>query len=601
MRRSALLLAVLTALPFVVAATPAPSAVAGPPAPVFDYVTMSDGVEIAVGVAFPEGFSTDSGRKWPAIFEMDGYAGGGTTINPASYRNKYVTIYASVRGTGCSGGRFDLFDRRHAEDGKEIIDGWIVEQPWSNGKVGITGYSYPGLTGVLVASTQPEHLEAISLGGLIDDLYRGLVNMGGVANHGFPVYWPGAFRPAVELAGNASRYVTETTSGDPRCAANIATRPAPDAFEQPFLRGLTQQEDGPWWQLRALTTWVDRIDAPIHITHHYQDEQTGPRGGHTLWERISEDVPKRLVMTNGRHGRTVAENIDRLNWLDCWIIHEGNGCAGDVADPEQRVRLHFETTGNSATNPPVIGSDFPLPQTGWSEYHLRADGSLTEEVPGADEGASTYVSTPRGRQNGGYTMNGLSASSGPDELTYALDFEEPTAIAGPITATLWATSVSPETEFFVTLIDEGPDGSYQYLQRGMLRASHRAVDELRSERIENGPYAGTIHRPHRPHTNPQVVVPGTATEYLVEVFPVGHVFREGHRLLVKISAPPTTDPVSELYAYDLAVAGSVVQIHHDAEHPSRLLLPVLRSLPPIADEAPACGAQSGVRCTVPVA
>jgi uncharacterized protein len=581
--------------------TPATADEHDQPTQVQTYVTMSDGVQIAISVRFPDGFYDDPDRTWPTIFQMDGYAGGGGSINPASYRNSYVTLYASVRGTGCSGGRFDLFDRRHAEDGKEIIDGWIAEQPWSNGRVGIVGYSYPGLTGFLVASTQPESVKAIALGGLIDDLYRGLVYMGGVANHGFPVYWPGAFRPAVEILGNAGRYAGETFSGDPACAANIASRPPQDPFESPFTRGSTQLEDGPWWQMRAPTTWVDRINAPIHITHHYQDEQTGPRGGHTLWERVSEDVPKRLVMTNGRHGTTGAENTDRLNWLDCWLLHDGvpGLCNPDVTDERQRVRIHFETTGNQSTNPPLVSSDFPLPETAWTEYHLRADGALTEEAPGAGEGSSTYVSLPRGRQPGAYTMNPLTASSGPDELTYTLEFDEATALAGPITATLWASSISPETELFVTLIDQFPDGRYEYLQRGMLRTSHRAVDELRSERIAHGPYAGTIYRPHRPHTNPELLTPGEATEHLVEVFPLGHVFREGHRLVVKISAPPTTDPVSELYAYDAAVAGSVIEIHHDAEHPSRLLLPVLAELPPVGDERPGCGAQSGLRCVDP--
>jgi uncharacterized protein len=598
MRRPARLgSALVLALALGLLAAPA-RAVEEPPNPWFTYATMSDGVKIALGVRFPAGFSAD--RTWPTIFQMDGYAGGGSTINPAGYGNEYVTVYASVRGTGCSGGRFDLFDRRHALDGYEIIEGWIVDQPWSNGKVGIVGYSYPGLTGFLVASTNPPHLTAIALGGLIDDLYRGLVYMGGVSNKGFPVYWPGAFRPAVELAGNASRYATETAGGDPTCAANIATRPPQDPGEFPFVRGL-HAEDGPWWQMRALATWTGGIRKPIHITHHYQDEQTGPRGGHRTWELIDESVPKRLVMTNGRHGTTNAENADRRAWLDCWILHDGDpgACAPGILDPDQRVRIHFETTGNNATNPPLVGAGFPLPQTDWQRHHLRADGTLTSQAPAADEGSSTYASLPRGRQPGATTMHAVTASTGPDELNFALDFGEATAIAGPITLSLFASTTAPDTDLFATLVDVDAAGRYQYLTRGMLRASHRAMDQLRSDRIASGPLAGTIYRPHRPHTNPQLVLPGAVEEYLVEIFPVGHVFREGHRLLLKISAPPTTDPISELYAYDTPHAPSLVEVFHDEDRSSSLLLPVLPSLPPIADTPPACGAQTGVRCVTP--
>ena len=44
-----------------------------------------------------------------------------------SFNEQYVTVHASVRGTGCSGGEFDLFSRKSAEDGKYIIDQWIPE------------------------------------------------------------------------------------------------------------------------------------------------------------------------------------------------------------------------------------------------------------------------------------------------------------------------------------------------------------------------------------------------------------------------------------------------------------------------------------------
>lgn len=563
------------------------------------YVEMSDGVKIAVSVRYPAGFSDQDEDKWPTIFQMDGYAAGGSGgMNPASYGDNYVTVHASIRGTGCSGGRFELFDRRHAEDGYEIIEDWIVKQPWSNGRVGIVGYSYSGLTGFLVGSTAPPSVKAIGLGGLIDDLYRGIVYPGGVPNFGFPAIWTGAYRPAAEHSGNAGRYQSETTAGDPRCATNIATRPPRDVFEEPMIRGAQQQEDGPWWQLRSLHTWADRISAPIHVAHHYQDEQTGPRGGHRTWELIPESTPKRLVMTNGRHGMTAAEFADRVAWLDCWILNDGQDCAGDIADPDARVKIFFETTGNQSTNPPLTASDFPIPETEWTRYFLHADGTATAEGPAADEAARVYVSPPRGRQAG--DVNPVTSSTLPDELVYTLDFEKATAIAGPITMNLSAQTTSTDADFFVTLIDERPDGSYEYLQRGLLRASHRAIDELRSDRIDDGAFAGTIYRPHRPHTNPQPVVPGEVVDYLIEVFPVGHVFREGHRLVIKVSNAPATDPVSEIYMYPSPQAPQVVFVHHDAARPSSILLPVLPDLPAVSATAPACGAQSGVRCTTPL-
>src|SRR5207248_1728424 len=77
----------------------------------------------------------------------------------------------------------------------------------------------------------------------------------------------------------------------------------------------------------------------------------------------------------------------------------------------------------------------------------------------------------------------VDASSGPDELTYTRTFSGPTALAGPIEADVWLSSTAPDTDVFVQLIDVDPQGNYQFLQRGMLRASFRAVDEARSDRI----------------------------------------------------------------------------------------------------------------------
>jgi predicted acyl esterase len=160
-------------------------------------------------------------------------------------------------------------------------------------------------------------------------------------------------------------------------------------------------------------------------------------------------------------------------------------------------------------------------------------------------------------------------------------------IVGPITANLFLSATTPDTELFVQLIDEAPDGSRTYLQRGLLKASHRAIDTTKSD------YKGThLYRPWRPHTNPQLITPAAVNEYLVEVFPVGHVFRPGHRLLVKLSAPPIVD---SFYAYVPKVAPGVNTLFHTGAQASRITLPVVPTPTTLGPELP-CGAQEAVRC-----
>lgn len=567
----------------------------------FTYLTMSDGIPIAVAISYPDGFATTDDRAWPVLFMMDGYAGGAQALSTSSYGNNYVLIHASIRGTGCSGGRFDLFDRRSAQDGYEIIE-WAAARPWANGKTGIVGHSYPGLTGFLVASTDPPSLTAIAISGLIDDLYRGIVYPGGVPNLGFPAVWTLGYRPAFELVGNASRTQSETQGADPRCAANVATRPARDVVNDPVVEGLNH-EDSTWWGAKALRTYIRGITKPIHITQQYQDEQTGPRGGHVLWQNIPPSVPKRLVLTNGVHATTSVGSADRLRWLDCWMRGD---CRGDILDPQRRVRAHFETR-SGAVNEPYIASDWPLPESDWRRLNLRANGSLTEQAPGADEAATTYVSTGAGRQTaltlgmgqGNDGAGQLTYASGPDEAAYSLGFEADTAISGPMNLTLWASVAGVDNDFFVDILDQWPDGKVEYLQRGMQRASHRAIDLLLSDRIASGPRAGEIYRAYHPHTNPQPLVPGAPTKFEIEVFPLSHVFRAGHRLVLKVHAPPAVDPLS-IYAYPQPNPPAAVQLLQDAAHTSSLLVPFLNSLPPLGAR-PACGQQTAIPCFKPVA
>jgi predicted acyl esterase len=128
------------------------------------------------------------------------------------------------------------------------------------------------------------------------------------------------------------------------------------------------------------------------------------------------------------------------------------------------------------------------------------------------------------------------------------------------------SSTAPDTEIFVQIIDEAPDGSRYYVQRGMLKASHRAIMPGLSDRLADG----TIYRPHRPHTNPTLIEPGANYRYLVEIFPFGHVFRPGHKMIVKIHTPPQAD---SYYAYIAKRPAGINTLYHDAENPSSLMLP----------------------------
>ena len=129
----------------------------------------------------------------------------------------------------------------------------------------------------------------------------------------------------------------------------------------------------------------------------------------------------------------------------------------------------------------------------------------------------------------------------PDQLSYVSEeYTEARALAGPILMNLAASIAGTDADFYVSVSDLFPDGSVSFLQRGLLKASHRRVDPERSYYTADGE---TLVQPYRPHTNPQPVIPGQIIDYKVEIFPLGYIFRPGHRILIQIHTPPVLEKI----------------------------------------------------------
>ena len=429
------------------------------------FLEMSDGVQIAINIRMPENF--EKGRTYPAIFEMNGYDGGssdgdepalaeeGSRVLSKQFYDDYVTVHASVRGTGCSGGEFDLFSWRSALDGYEIVE-WMNEQPWSNGKIGIYGHSYGGITGFMVGATRPPSLDAISVSGLIDDLYRGIVYPGGVSNYGFPLAWTGGVRNAYDIGGGFF-YGLDEGGAEGGCAANAPTK-SRTVLNDPILQGLNDT-DNTWFQARSLINYAERIEVPIHISGAYQDEQTGPRGPYHLFEKVTKAPVRRLLMTNGDHGTQQDGKFlepDRKAFLDHFLRG-----VGKRYDRSSVVTFLENLQGEEDMPAAKTNRTFPLEDTRWTNVYLGPEGKLVRS-PQKEAGQYQYVSgVPRqsawSYQAGHSAGAPLTTEEGPDGLTFTSEaFEEPTAMIGPTTATLFMSSTAPDTELFVQIIDRSP-------------------------------------------------------------------------------------------------------------------------------------------------
>ena len=91
----------------------------------------------------------------------------------------YVCVRVDSRGAGRSPGYIDHFSPRETTDFYDCIE-WAGVQPWSNGKVGLSGISYYGINQWHVASLQPPHLAAMIVWEGAADWYRDMTHHGGI-------------------------------------------------------------------------------------------------------------------------------------------------------------------------------------------------------------------------------------------------------------------------------------------------------------------------------------------------------------------------------------------------------------------------------------
>ncbi|MBA0084777.1 MAG: CocE/NonD family hydrolase, partial [Acidobacteria bacterium Pan2503] len=104
-------------------------------------VPMRDGVRLAANLFLPAEHA-----HLPAILVRTPY-GKGTDLIPnyqAFVDRGYAVVVQDVRGRYESEGVFEQL-RHEPEDGDDTLN-WIASQTWSNGKIGMIGGSYLGIT-----------------------------------------------------------------------------------------------------------------------------------------------------------------------------------------------------------------------------------------------------------------------------------------------------------------------------------------------------------------------------------------------------------------------------------------------------------------------
>jgi hypothetical protein len=127
----------------------------------------------------------------------------------------------------------------------------------------------------------------------------------------------------------------------------------------------------------------------------------------------------------------------------------------------------------------------------------------------------------------------------------------------------------------------------------LLKASMAETDDGSTKPIDRRP-DGSPFRPYRDHTldHTHPVVPGEIGHYLIEIFPIGHILRPGHRIVVLVHAPPFVD---SYYMYAPERTAGINMLYVGPGHDSSINLPFV-DVPSNLGPALACGQQEAVRC-----
>ena len=578
------------------------SAWAARPAPIHGYIDAPGGVSLEYILSLPSETVPPDG--WPVLLTYDGYAAGG--VEDKKYADQFVPLgYAlvgvSIRGTGCSSGKFDFFEPVQAEDGVDVIR-WIALQPWSNGKIAMIGKSFPGISQLFVAAACADdvmcsaHLLTIAPGHHFGDAYRDVAYPGGIFNYGFAALWSFVSQPEPGEANALGRIA----GGDTQCLENRLDHLANLPYN-PFVQAIQHPYDDGLFRERSPIHQVGKIRVPVYFANAWQDEQLGPRSTY-LFERLERAPLYHALLGNGSHG--LYRYPRHLARLQAWFDYHMKGIGPEPAT-QKPVTVWFEQTSTtSAADGWSIDLDrWPLDDDDVTplELRLRSGGRLTAEPARAGEAPDVYLYPGGTQSRAGEDLNDIGkiprtlldfrsvAFALPPlpgfSATYVTEpLADDVVVLGTGRAKLWIASTAVDTDFQVSIGDVWPNGDVEYVQKGWLRASHRKL--VPPDDAEASP---SRYRPVHSHraADARLLTPGVPTRIDVEIPPVGQVFRRGHRIRVDVEMP---NVLPELWASVPLPIPAIELVYHDPRYPSSILLPTLAAVRvPPAPAAAKCG------------
>lgn len=535
--------------------------------------------------------------------------------DPFMVRRGYIQVAVDTIGGGVSEGGWQMLGAEEQSGYGDVVD-WIKQQPWSNGNIGVAGASYMAITALFTAEQRADDIKAIFASVPMGDSQRGTVGTGGLINGIFMSTW-------MTLTHTTSTQNIPSMIQFPKYIDQISKSTSDhinqiDNYYIPIIEKAINGDpelayDNEFWRTRSPLEHIDQIKAPTFIMGALND--IFQRDEPLLYEALKDRVDTRLVIYNGDHISHFlqvfpgSEKMDpilnvMLRWFDQYLkgmdtdLEEIPPVTQYVKNYEWGIWQGFATT-----------TDWPHPAAAPERWYLHGDMSLSQQPPEMTEATHSMETPPFADYDYGknelggllrlnFTLNdgtkcspsfvqwtlggagiGIPKNCFVDNrklersaLNYETEaMEEDYYINGPITADIWMDSTKTEAVLSVRIDEVTRRGRVIPITNGLLLASARTVDPLRS-RYLNGEMIQPYH--YFTQETESFLIPGEPTLMQVEVFPTSALIRKGNRLRVSIAPSNQAQGILNLPQRERAKDG-ITTLHNSPEYPSSVVFPIV--------------------------